>query len=97
MAWEKLRHKTVGALGIGSVRTKNTAMLLKWWWRFGTDRTSLWRRVICGKYNCWYPSNWSRFKPSGIWKDIVVVAYVNPNILNYSKELSIKSGRWQFN
>ena len=49
--------------------------------------------MICGKYNCWYPSNWSRFKPSGIWKDIVGVANVNPNILSsMQRNLVLKVG-----
>lgn len=28
----------------------NEALLMKWWWRYGTEKESLWRKVIKSKY-----------------------------------------------
>ncbi|GJX30645.1 RNA-directed DNA polymerase, eukaryota, reverse transcriptase zinc-binding domain protein [Tanacetum coccineum] len=35
-----------GGLGIGSLRTCNQAMLVKWWWRFHTEKQAMWCKVI---------------------------------------------------
>lgn len=29
----------------------NEALLLKWWWRFGTEKEALWRRLIGSQYH----------------------------------------------
>ena len=26
---------------------KNAAMLFKWWWRFSTKNSSLWKKIVC--------------------------------------------------
>ena len=41
----------LGGLGLGFMGWKNKALLLKWAWRFGKEKDSLWRRVICVNYN----------------------------------------------
>jgi hypothetical protein len=33
--------KSIGGLGIGSLRDKNKALLYKWLWRFGSEESSL--------------------------------------------------------
>ena len=58
--WNKLtRSKDKGGLGFGKLRLMNDVLLLKWWWRFGTERDNLWKKLICERYgipcNCWLP------------------------------------------
>ncbi|KAK3200247.1 hypothetical protein Dsin_023662 [Dipteronia sinensis] len=49
--WDKVcKNKHLGGLGISRIMHQNKAMLAKWIWRFGREKTSLWRRVICSKY-----------------------------------------------
>ncbi|KAJ0535080.1 putative RNA-directed DNA polymerase [Helianthus annuus] len=62
VAWEKtIAPIEFGGLGFGSLRDANLAMLAKWWWRFKTEKKSLWRRVV-----------WSIHHNSRAWKDIPV-------------------------
>ena len=75
MSWKKaVLNKRNGGLGIGSLRNKNAALLLIWWWTFGKEKNALWRKVVLHKYNlessCWFSSNGSRLKPSVVWNDI---------------------------
>jgi hypothetical protein len=39
-----------GGLGICNLTIFNKALLGKWLWRYGTERESLWRRVVDRKY-----------------------------------------------
>lgn len=43
-------------------------MLCKWWWRFATEKGSLWKKVLCAKNNvnedCWLRNS------STVWKNI---------------------------
>ncbi|XP_071716755.1 uncharacterized protein [Rutidosis leptorrhynchoides] len=39
-----------GGLNVGSLKNKNLALLGKWWWRFKTDTTSLWTKLIRSIY-----------------------------------------------
>ncbi|KAK3219672.1 hypothetical protein Dsin_013642 [Dipteronia sinensis] len=53
--WRPLLHRIEGSkrnrgLGIGKMAVKNKSLLAKWIWRFGSENSSLWRRVICAKY-----------------------------------------------
>ncbi|GJZ54192.1 hypothetical protein Tco_0609077 [Tanacetum coccineum] len=45
---EVLASKEKGGLGMSSFYALNRALLLKWVWRFRTQRSSLWARVIKG-------------------------------------------------
>jgi len=38
--------KSAGGLRIGSLRDKNKALLFKWLWRFGLEKSSMWKDVI---------------------------------------------------
>lgn len=50
-AWEQVcKGANLGGLGLGFLSWRNKALLLKWHWRFGNERNSLWRRVINTKY-----------------------------------------------
>lgn len=42
------KHK--GGLGLDSLISKNSAFLLKWWWRWLTERNSLWSNFIQHMY-----------------------------------------------
>ncbi|KAK3227947.1 hypothetical protein Dsin_007809 [Dipteronia sinensis] len=49
--WETVcKSKRKGGLGIGRILDKNKRSLAKWVWRFGKERGSLWKKVICAKY-----------------------------------------------
>ncbi|XP_071687945.1 uncharacterized protein [Rutidosis leptorrhynchoides] len=39
-----------GVLNLGSLKSKNLALLGKWWWRFLTEPTTLWVKVISSIY-----------------------------------------------
>ncbi|KAJ0471319.1 putative RNA-directed DNA polymerase [Helianthus annuus] len=60
VAWDKtIASVEYGGLGFGSLRDANLAMLAKWWWRFKTEKSGLWRRVI-----------WAIHHKSRAWNDI---------------------------
>ncbi|GJT29539.1 hypothetical protein Tco_0909814 [Tanacetum coccineum] len=45
--WNKtIMEKGMGGLGVRSIRAKNLSLLGKWTWRFHTEDTVLWRKVI---------------------------------------------------
>ncbi|XWS32389.1 hypothetical protein CRYUN_Cryun23aG0155400 [Craigia yunnanensis] len=44
------KPKMFGGLGISNIINKNTAMLAKWWWRFGVEKEAIWRKLIMEKY-----------------------------------------------
>ncbi|KAM0055851.1 hypothetical protein Hdeb2414_s0006g00210941 [Helianthus debilis subsp. tardiflorus] len=78
--WVRWKNVTImkecGGVGIGSLKEANLAMLAKWWWRFKTDRDSLWRRVIWCLHNS--SRSWNfipcRLTLSGPWKQVNSVA-----------------------
>lgn len=76
-----------GGLGIRRIRDINTCLLLKWWWKFGTQINALWRRVICSKYkiieNCWHPLVRPSYKHSRIWSDILSIRASSNSIFNF--------------
>lgn len=45
------QSKELGGLGLGFIGWRNKALLLKWAWRFGVERSSLWRKTLVSKYN----------------------------------------------
>lgn len=78
VAWSKLlQDKSCGGLGIRNIRLLNEALLMKWWWSFGTDKDALWRKVINSKYKFegsgWIPNMEINKKVSRIWRDIMLV------------------------
>ena len=51
IGWEKItRDKEVGGLGNQAAKSKNTALLAKLNWRFKTEKSALWVRVLSHKY-----------------------------------------------
>lgn len=73
--WDDVaKSKDVGGLGVKRMIQQNLALLAKWWWRFGNDKSALWVRVIKGKYglevNSWLPSMGATGSSSKVWRDI---------------------------
>ncbi|KAF5952992.1 hypothetical protein HYC85_010936 [Camellia sinensis] len=44
---EVTKGKKQGGLGIRDLGVVNECLLLKWWWRYGSEDTALWKDVIC--------------------------------------------------
>lgn len=83
MAWKLvLGPKDQGGLGVGSLACMNWALLYKWLWRFKSDSTSLWKRVICGIHNNMRNPFIGLAKKSlpGIWYNVVKVAQMMDDI-----------------
>ncbi|GFY80587.1 hypothetical protein Acr_01g0003960 [Actinidia rufa] len=83
VAWSKLHQsKICGGLGIRDIKLLNEALLLKWWWRFGMDKSSLWRKVLNAKYSMkgrdWIPRMEPTRKVSTIWRNIMQVHIRQP-------------------
>ncbi|GJQ89099.1 RNA-directed DNA polymerase, eukaryota, reverse transcriptase zinc-binding domain protein [Tanacetum coccineum] len=93
--WEKvLAFKENGGLGVSSLYALNRGLLLKWVWKFITQSTSLWARVIKalhGEYGKMKKNAKSNY-PS-IWLDIVheMETLKNKGII-VSKYIKIKLG-----
>ncbi|XP_022027924.1 uncharacterized protein LOC110929112 isoform X1 [Helianthus annuus] len=76
VAWEKtIGPIEYGGLGFGSLKDANLAMLAKWWWRFKTEKTGLWRKVIWAIHH--NSRSWSaipaKVSIAGPWKQIVSI------------------------
>ena len=51
VSWNRVaRAKNIGGLGIGRLKKKNKALLLKWLWRFPLEQESIWSKVIQSKF-----------------------------------------------
>lgn len=101
MSWSKItKSKERGGLGIKDLRLMNECLILKWWWRFGVERNSLWRKVICSKYKLdvisWLPSSAPNRALSILWKDIVFVGQRDENLFRLfwsNVKISVGNGR----
>ncbi|XP_028085233.1 uncharacterized protein LOC114286279 [Camellia sinensis] len=78
----------------------NECLLLKWWWRFGSEFDSIWKQVILSKYPQTGGARWpdqdaiSRY--SMVWRDILRVAIKCPELLESFKansKINIGDGR----
>jgi len=80
-----MEQKNEGGLGVGDIAAKNTALLFKWWWRYGTEDDQLWKKVVKSIYqedNGLIPSK-SGYKCPGPWQAI-------KNLVNDQQPLSKK-------
>lgn len=51
LSWDKLcSGKEIGGLGIVPLKSKNLALLAKWWWRVYSERPRLWNRILAQRY-----------------------------------------------
>ncbi|GJR02159.1 RNA-directed DNA polymerase, eukaryota [Tanacetum coccineum] len=71
--WRKvLASKEKGGLGVSSLYALNRALLFKWVWRFRTQSSSLWARVIKGIHGKdGKLDNKAKYSHPSIWLDIV--------------------------
>lgn len=74
VAWEKvICDKRNGGLGVGSLRSLNIGLMLKWWWRLKSKPEALWCRVISSIHNLERkPTSYLAKKSArGTWHNIV--------------------------
>lgn len=72
-------------------------MCLKWWWRSASEHDSLWKRLICSKYNfqggAWLPNLSSSTTFSKIWGGIIAAVEHQQSLLEfYVSNLQLKVG-----
>ncbi|KAK9078927.1 hypothetical protein SSX86_002986 [Deinandra increscens subsp. villosa] len=72
------RPKDQGGLGLDTLETCNLALLSKWFWKFLSFPTALWRRIIVGLHGLEQPPNWvkSGNRLPGVWSNIVKIEKV---------------------
>ena len=76
VAWEKVvAPKNKGGLGVGSIKTLNIGLLVKWWWRLKSQPHSLWGKIINGIHNLAHkpPDHLSCTALAGVWNNIAGV------------------------
>lgn len=74
VAWKKVTPaKSVGGLGIRSIRSLNLVLLTKWMWRLKNEPNSLWVLIINGLHKMVGENNQfcSKYLWSSEWKNIV--------------------------
>ncbi|GMI86725.1 hypothetical protein HRI_002341800 [Hibiscus trionum] len=75
---------SLGGLGIRNISVQNRFLLSKWIWKFSNERNSLWKKVICAKYNIdrhsMEPGDHCSASYSWLWKGIVKSFYSNDEI-----------------
>lgn len=47
-----VKVKEKGGLGLGRLKERNLALLIKWLWRFSMEQGSLWHSIILSRYEC---------------------------------------------
>ncbi|XP_028064362.1 uncharacterized protein LOC114267521 [Camellia sinensis] len=83
--WEEITKKRdQGGLGIRRIQDVNDYLLAKWWWRFGVEDKSLWKRVLCSRYQYnggkWLPFPSSDEYLSKVWGGILRVGQSNSQL-----------------
>nr|KAJ0209961.1 hypothetical protein LSAT_V11C400220670 [Lactuca sativa] len=49
VSWEKIiSPKDLGGLEVGSLRSFNISLIMKWWWRYRSEPNSIWNQIIQG-------------------------------------------------
>lgn len=89
--WKELAiNKSKGGLGIPDIRTVNSYLLMKWWWRFGFEKNVLWKNLICSKYPTEggkrFPNQVVNASLSNVWSDIIGVLPSINGLLRYFME-----------
>lgn len=74
--WTTLnKRRKFRGLGIKSLQKMNKALLIKWHWRFATEKKVLWRDIVLKKYGA-EPLDWFSKMPKitygkSVWKGIM--------------------------
>ncbi|KAL4559382.1 hypothetical protein LXL04_031520 [Taraxacum kok-saghyz] len=98
VSWEKVSaRKSDGGLGVAPIRSLNTGLLVKWWWRLKCEKEALWAKTIKGIHNLHgKPHDYLVNKNShGVWQNIVSEKKEINKLgvqMNDIFKLSIKSG-----
>ncbi|GAB2280059.1 hypothetical protein Dimus_039392 [Dionaea muscipula] len=74
--WEKLTYpKNKGGLGIRSIKGVNICLLFRWFWKFSTEKTTIWGSVVRAvnglDLHCCFTNLALNSKSSIMWKDIL--------------------------
>ncbi|XP_028122593.1 uncharacterized protein LOC114319737 [Camellia sinensis] len=83
--WKEVtKGKNQGGLGIRDLGVVNECLLLKWWWRYGSEDKALCKEVIYSRYGK-ISRGWSAWlnHPVGVslvWKDISQLSTVNQQL-----------------
>ncbi|XP_028102776.1 uncharacterized protein LOC114302016 [Camellia sinensis] len=99
--WKEVtKGKNQGGLGIRDLGVVNECLLLKWWWRYGSEDKALWKEVICCRYGKmgrgWSPLLSHPVGVSLVWKDISQLSTVNQQLGEFFGEqvqLIVSNGR----
>lgn len=77
VSWDRVcRTKLAGGLVVRNLEAINKSLLLKWWWRFSTELTSLWRRALCARHG-WIESEWNlSFLPLSYRSSYLVLLHI---------------------
>ncbi|CAL5422248.1 unnamed protein product [Camellia sinensis] len=98
--WTNVTKSTsLGGVGIRRITDVNASLLLKWWWKFGSEFTALWRKVLCSKYLIdefrWQPTLRSSCNYSRVRSDIIFIVIHKQLLCNFFLDnFLIKVGDW---
>lgn len=79
--WESMvQPKEFGGIGMGRIKERNVALMLKWLWRFAVEQDSLWHSIIRSRYgidaNGWNCNQILPRSHSLCWKNIIQVSHL---------------------
>ncbi|GFS38391.1 hypothetical protein Acr_00g0057220 [Actinidia rufa] len=102
LSWETvIRRKQAGGLEIRQFLAHNSALLAKWWWRFGFEKYALWYKVIAAKYgySCdqWLPSLPNTGSLSPLWSTICSLGSSDSIVLDLLQQVSSFYTKWESN
>lgn len=72
--WDKVvAPKESGGLGIGTIKSLNISLLMKWWWKLRIESHHLWVQVISSLHNLKSKPDdiYSKKSLTGVWNNIV--------------------------
>lgn len=87
VVWEKLiSPRSVGSIGLGSIKSLNISLLAKWMWWLKTDSSALWANVIrcIHKLDGKHWSVLANRSNNGVWKNIVKTRSFLKKIKNWT-------------
>ncbi|XP_023759766.1 uncharacterized protein LOC111908165 [Lactuca sativa] len=83
VSWDRVvAPKEMGGLWIGTIKSLNISLLMKWWWKLRTEPHHLWAQVISSLHNL-------KVKPDGIYSKKSLTRVWN-NIAGIKKALGKK-------
>jgi mannosylglycoprotein endo-beta-mannosidase len=83
VAWHKvIKSKPLGGLGLGSIHSKNLALMFKWLWNLDKGVVGGWQELILRKYRSYFANGLPVFASSlsPTWRGMVFAISLNHNI-----------------